>query len=132
MYEITGTHANVEMATHVHSFLLATAERLWQQNRDDTRVRSGRDRQSYQAGVIRGFREKLLGGRVELRGVGLVWAGDKQLEALHRRRYPHVVKRRRSIRLDGAHAAGREAGAKVVLHKPVADGPSGSGARLLR
>ena len=132
VYEITGTHANLEMATHVYSFLLATAERLWQQNRGDARVRSGRDRRSYQSGVIRGFREKLLLGRVELRGVGLVWAGDKRLEAFYRRRNPRIVRRRRNIRLDGAHAAGREAGHTVVLHKPVADGPGRDGPRLLR
>ena len=87
------------------------------------RVRSGRDRISYQTGVIRGFREKLLLERVELRGVGLVWAGDKRLDEFYRRRNPRIVTRRRSLRVGGAHHAGREAGRTVVLHKPVTTWP---------
>ena len=47
VYEISGTRPNVEMAAHVYAFLLATAERLWRENRGDQRVRSGRDRLSY-------------------------------------------------------------------------------------
>ncbi|HEY0253762.1 MAG TPA: hypothetical protein VGC41_19665, partial [Kofleriaceae bacterium] len=131
VYEIAGTHANVEMATHVHAFLLSTCERLWEENRADSRVRSGRDRISYQTGVIRGFREKLLLGRVQLRGVGLVWAGDKRLTDFYHRRNPRIVTRRRSLRVGGAHAAGREAGHKIVLNKPVTTGPSGT-IKLLR
>jgi hypothetical protein len=132
LYEIVGTRANVEMASHVYAFLLATAERLWQENRRDARVRSGRDRMSYQSGVIRGFREKLAAERTELRGTGLVWVGDKRLDAYYHARYPRIVTRRRTVRMDGAHAAGREAGRTVVLHKPVERGPSTGSPRLLR
>ncbi|HET9989741.1 MAG TPA: DUF2786 domain-containing protein [Kofleriaceae bacterium] len=131
VYEIAGTLANVEMASHAYAFLLATCERLWRENRADARVRSGRDRVSYQTGVIRGFREKLVFERVELRGVGLVWRGDKRLEEFYRKRNPRIVTRRRSLRVGGAHHAGREAGRTVVLHKPVTTGPSG-GPKLLR
>jgi hypothetical protein len=131
VYEIAGTRANVEMASHVYAFLLATAERLWRDNRLDSRVRSGRDRLSYQTGVVRGFREKLGAERVELSGTGLVWVGDSHLDGFYRARNPRITTRRRSIRLDGAHAAGREAGRTIVLHKPVEHGPSG-GVRLLR
>lgn len=131
VYEIAGTLANVEMACHVHAFLLATAERLWRANRSDARVRGGRDRVPYQTGVIRGFREKLLASRVELRGEGLVWVGDKRLEDFYRRRHPRVTSRRRMLRTGGAHHAGREAGRTVVLHKPVTS--NGTGApKLLR
>jgi hypothetical protein len=131
-YEITGTQPNVEMAEHVYEFLLATAERLWRANRKDRRVRSGRDRLSYQMGVIGGFRDKLLAGRVTLRETGLVWVGDGDLDRYHRARHPRITTRTRTMRLDGAHAAGREAGRTVVLHKPVDQGPTSSGPRLLR
>lgn len=131
VYEIAGTLANVEMATHVFEFLLATCDRLWMQNRLDRRVRSGRDRTSYQTGVIRGFRDKLLAERVELRGVGLVWAGDKRLADFYHRRNPRIVTRRRSLRVGGAHSAGREAGREIILHKPVTTGSSGT-IKLLR
>ncbi len=131
VYEIAGTLANVEMASHVYAFLLATADRLWRENRGDARVQSGRDRVPYQTGVIRGFRDKLLRERVELRGEGLVWVGDRRLQEFYRRRHPRVVTRRRSLRTGGAHKAGREAGHNVVLHKPVTGGRASGGPKLL-
>jgi hypothetical protein len=132
VYEIAGTHANVEMASHVHAFLLATAERLWNDNRHDVRVRNGRDRLAYQSGVVRGFREKLLSERNGLNKTGLVWVGDRSLDRFYRARHPRITTRRHSVRMNGAHAAGREAGRTVVLHKPVAHGPAAGAPRLLR
>jgi len=132
VYEIAGTHANVEMASHVYAFLLATAERLWNENRHDARVRSGRDRLAYQSGVIGGFREKLLFERRDLKQTGLVWVGDRTLDRFYHARHPRITTRRTSVSINGAHAAGREAGRTVVLHRPVTQGPTGSGPRLLR
>jgi len=132
VYEIAGTHANVEMASHVWAFLLAIADRLWAENRHDTRVRGGRDRLIYQSGVIGGFRDKLLAERTGLQQTGLVWVGDRDLDRFYHARHPHMTTRRHSVRINGAHAAGREAGRTVVLHKPVERGPSGGSPRLLR
>jgi Protein of unknown function (DUF2786)/SprT-like family len=131
VFEIVGTRPNVEMAAHVYAFLLATAERLWTENRTDKRVRSGRDRLAYQAGVVRGFREKLGTERTELRGTGLVWVGDAGLDRYYRARHPRITTRTRQVRVNAAHAAGREAGRTVVLHRPVEAGSSGGGPRLL-
>ena len=131
LYEIAGTHANVEMAAHVYAFLLATADRLWHENRRDARVRGGRDKLAYQSGVIKGFRDKLVDERHELRGTGLVWVGDPQLAKFYRARHPRITRRSRQVRVNAAHSAGREAGRSVVLHKPVERGSSG-GQRLLR
>ncbi len=131
VYEITGTRPNVEMAEHVFGFLRASADRLWRANRDDARVRDGRDRLSYQCGVIRGFREKLLQERFALRGTGLVWVGDASLDTLFQRRHPRTVMKRRNVRWNEAHIAGREAGRTVVLHKPMTNGP-GRTRHLLR
>ena len=132
VFEIAGTLPNVEMASHVYAFLLATAERLWHENRHDARVRNGRDRLAYQSGVIGGFRDKLLSERVDLKQTGLVWVGDRSLDGFYHARHPHITTRRHSVRINGAHAAGREAGRTVVLHKPVERGPTASGPRLLR
>jgi hypothetical protein len=132
VYEIAGTHANVEMASHVWAFLLATAGRLWAENRHDSRVRGGRDRMIYQSGVIGGFRDKLLAERTGLKQTGLVWVGDGDLDRFYRARHPHMTTRRHDVRVNGAHAAGREAGRTVVLHKPVERGPSAGSPRLLR
>lgn len=123
VYEIAGTRANVEMASHVYAFLLATAERLWQANRNDARVRNGRDRLIYQSGVIGGFREKLVTERVDLKQTGLIWVGDGDLDHFYHARHPRITHRRHTVRVNSAHAAGREAGRTVVLHKPV-EGPA--------
>ena len=131
-FELVGTHANLEMAVHVFEFLRATARRLWHANWTDARVRSGRDRLSYEAGVIGGFRDKLVAERAELKSTGLVWVGDGDLDRFYRDRHPRITTRQRRVRLDGAHAAGREAGRTIVLHKPVSHGPSASAPRLLR
>jgi hypothetical protein len=132
VFELAGTHANVEMASHVYQFLLATADRLWRAHRQDVRVRSGRDRLAFQSGVIRGFRDKLAAERAELRGEGLVWRGDGQLDRYFHARHPRIRTLRSTLRLNGAHAAGREAGRKVVLHRPVEHGATPGGPRLLR
>jgi len=131
-FEVMGTRQNVAMAEHVYAFLLATAERLWRENRGDKRVRGGRDRLAYQSGVIRGFRDKLVGERKDLATEGLVWVGDGNLESFFRARFPRIQTRRRYVRQSSAHAAGREAGRTVVLHKPVSgSGTTPGGTRLL-
>ena len=130
VFEVMGTHENVAMAEHVHAFLMVTAERLWRENRNDKRVRGGRDRLAYQSGVMRGFRDKLVGERTQLaKTEGLVWVGDSHLETFFRKRFPRITTRRRYVRSSDAHAAGREAGRTVVLHKPVSS--TGTGGRLL-
>lgn len=131
VYEIVGTRANVELAEHVYAFLLATAERLWQANRRDARIRGGGDRHAYQVGVIRGFGEKLAGERRALAGTGLVWAGDADLDRFYRRRHPRIVTTTRRGRGGAALEAGKEAGREVVLHRPVTAGGGSGGGRLL-
>ncbi len=131
VYELSGTRANLELALHVYAFLLGTAERLWQANRDDARVRSGHDRLAYQSGVIRGFHDKLRGERQALAGTGLVWRGDARLDEDYQRRHPRIQSRSRTVRTGGAHAAGREAGERVVLHKPISGGPGTGGPKRL-
>lgn len=131
LFELTGTRPNLAMASHVYAFLLATAERLWRDNRDDARVQSGRDRLAYQAGVIRGFRDKLVAERSSLAGTGLIWIGDADLEQFYRTRNPRITTRSRSVRVNGAHDAGREAGRTIVLNKPIERGSSGGPRKLL-
>lgn len=131
-YEISGTRANVDMAEHVYSFLLATALRLWEQNRADRRVRNGRDKLAYTSGVILGFREKLVTERRELKGEGLIWVGDADLDAHYHARHRRITTRRTTTRNNAAHAAGREAGRTVVLHKPMTSSGTSGGQRLLR
>ena len=129
VFEVCGTQANVAMADHVFSFLLRTAERLWAEAKK-ARSLDAKERVPFQSGVIRGFGEKLRAERQTLRGTGLVWVGDAQLERFYRARHPRIHRSTRWQRMSEGHALGREAGRNVVLNKPVTSGPSG-GPRLL-
>jgi hypothetical protein len=131
VYELSGTRDNLELAVYVHAFLLGTAERLWTGHRADPRVR-GRDRIAYQSGVIRGFHDKLRADRSALAGTGLVWRPDAALTDFFDRRNPRTRARRSPAPTGPAHLAGREAGARVILHRPIATASNTSGARLLR
>jgi hypothetical protein len=123
VYELSGTRANLDLAAYVHAFLLRTAERLWTERRADPRVR-GRDRIAYQSGVIRGFHDKLRADRRSLAGTGLVCRPDAALTDFFDRRTPRTRRRRAPAPSGAAHIAGREAGARVVLHRPIDTTPT--------
>lgn len=129
--EICGTRANLEMAEYVHAYLTHTAERLWESHKRESGIRSNRDRATYLAGVIQGFRERLASEWKTHNEQGLVWAGDADLACYLRKRHPRI----QTVRFGGnpqteAREQGREAGRNIVLHRPVTSGDSGRG-RLL-
>jgi hypothetical protein len=129
--EVCGTPANLEMAAYVHAFLTHTADHLWHEHKKERKIRGDRDRRTFIAGVMLGFLEKLNAQRVEHKVAGLVWVGDSDLEDYYRKRHPRITHvRHAGTRRTEAHAQGREAGRRIVLHKPVQGGPSG-GVRLL-
>ncbi|HEU5060915.1 MAG TPA: hypothetical protein VFU21_30500, partial [Kofleriaceae bacterium] len=92
-----------------------------------------RDRLAYQTGVIRGFHDKLRADRRSLAGTGLILHPDAALADFFQRRNPRTRTRRAPTPTSPAHLAGREAGAHVILHRPL-DQPSTATAapRLLR
>jgi hypothetical protein len=129
--EVCGTPANLEMAAYVHAFLTHTSDQLWREHKRVKRIRSDRDRRTFLAGVMVGFLEKLNAQRVQHKEQGLVWVGDADLSDFYRKRHPRIVHvRHTGSRRTEAHHHGREAGKKIVLHKPVGSGPSG-GVKLL-
>ncbi len=129
--EVCGAPANLEMAAYVHAFLTHAADHLWREHKKERRIRGDRDRRTFIAGVMVGFLEKLNAQRTEHRQQGLVWVGDADLDGFYRKRHPRIVHvRHTGNRRTQAHAEGREAGRKIVLHKPVQGGPSGA-VRLL-
>ncbi len=131
MLEVCGTPANLEMAAYVHAFLTHAADHLWREHKRAKGLRGDRDRRTYLAGVMAGFLEKLNAQRTVNRQQGLVWVGDADLDGFYRKRHPRIVHvRHAGTRRTEAHAEGREAGRRIVLHKPVQGGPSG-GVRLL-
>lgn len=132
--EICGSPENLEMAAYAHAFLRGTAERLWSEHRRAEGIRSNRDRRTYVAGVMEGFRERLQREQTRCRQRGLVWVGDADLQRYYRTRHPHV----RQVRVQGhsrneARAHGRAAGKRIVLRRAMMDAPAtGSGRRRAR
>ncbi len=131
--EICGTAENLEMAAYVHAFLTHAAEHLWKEHKRAHAIRGNRDRRTYLAGVMEGFREKLQAETQKQRAQGLVWIGDADLDAYYRKRHPHIRHTRTfgHARTD-AHVAGRSAGRRLVLHRGISTSTSpASGPRLL-
>src|SRR5262249_22501747 len=81
-------------------------------------IRGNRDRRTYLAGVMEGFREKLEADDKAHRAEGLVWVGDADLEAYYRKRHPHIRHSRTMghLRTD-AHVACRSAGRRLVVRR---------------
>jgi hypothetical protein len=129
--EICGTRPNLAIAEYVHGFLHHAAERLWSDHRKNSGIRSNRDRRAYFSGVMTGFADTLARQDAKSLSDGLVWVGDGDLARYFRRRHRHV----RHVRHSGqqrtdAWIRGREAGRKIVLHRPV-QGAAASRGRLL-
>ena len=115
--EVCGTTVNLTIAEHTHAFLTHTAERLWAQYRREHAV-GNRDRRTYLAGVMTGFREKLDAQRKRHAREGLVWIGDADLTRYWRRRHPYVrFTRHVGAAQNEAHAHGRAAGRNIVLQR---------------
>jgi hypothetical protein len=129
--EICGTHANLEMGAYVHAFLHHTAEHLWLDHKRTHRVQGNKERRTYLAGVMLGFLEKLNAERKASAEQGLVWVQDADLDGYYRRRHPHVQHvRHAGNQRTAAHAHGREAGRRIVLHRPM-QGQTGERGMLL-
>jgi hypothetical protein len=118
------------LAAWVHAFLHDTADRLWRAYKRARGLRGDRDRLSYLAGVMAGFRERLTAERKKSEAEGLVWVGDADLMQYLKKRHPYV----RTAWYGGqprgeAHHAGVKAGRDVVLRRPVS--AWGAAGRLL-
>lgn len=115
--EICGKLANVEIAAYAFDFLNRTAARLWREHQVLHGIRSNRDRRVFHAGVMSGFHDKLNRQKQRHAEEGLVWLGDPALHAYFKQRHPRARwTRSTSSQGDPAHAAGREAGSRIVLH----------------
>jgi Protein of unknown function (DUF2786)/SprT-like family len=118
--EICGSQANLELADYVHAFLNVTAERLFAEYRRTPSGRSAK-RLTFIAGVMAGFRDRLERERKKSKAEGLVWVGDAGLDDFFRKRHPRIRWTRYAVGHGSeAYARGREAGAKIVLHRGIA------------
>ena len=123
--EVTGRHENLAMAEYIYGFLHNAAEALWREHKKTHAIRNDSERRVYMAGVMRGFAEKLRMERKAAEETGLVWVADPAAQRYFRRRHPRV---RTTVRYSSEHRAaaahGRAAGQKLVLNKPIGQGPS--------
>jgi hypothetical protein len=118
--EVMGTDANLEMAGYVHDFLHQSTARLWDAERRALGLPGAR-RREYTAGVLLGFRDKLRQERARNAEAGLVWLGDADLGRYARERHPRIrTMAKTGVRRSRAHEAGRAAGERLTLQKPVA------------
>jgi hypothetical protein len=132
VFEVCGTHENVELAEYVHSYLTHTAEQLWKSYKRAQGIRRNAERRTFLAGVMTGFRDKLKRERAAAERHGLVWVGDPELSRFLRARHPHVRwARYGGGQRSGAFSQGREAGREIVLKRGVGSGPSADAPRLL-
>jgi Protein of unknown function (DUF2786)/SprT-like family len=129
--EICGTRANLAIAEYAHGFLHGTAERLWNEHKRAQGLSGDRERRAFLAGVMTGFADKLSRQEAKSRDEGLVWVKDGDLGGYLRRRHPYVRHvRHAGQRRNDTWAHGREAGRKIILHRPVTAGATMRG-RLL-
>ena len=129
--EICGTPANLEMAVYVHAFLTHTAQSLWEAHKKVTGTKSNRDRQTFLAGVMVGFKERMDNEQKSQQEQGLVWLRDAGIQDYVKARYP----RTRNVRTYGnrrnlAREHGKNAGRDIILRKPV-EGTSSDRGKLL-
>jgi hypothetical protein len=118
--EICGTPANLEVASWVHEFLLATSERLWREHKQAAGLTGDRERRRFRLGVMMGFHEKLGKAAAEQRREGLVWTGDPALRQYLRARHPRQTSGRAiGFEASGVFEQGRRAGRDIVLSRPV-------------
>lgn len=123
--EVCGTPANVALAEYVYVFLRDTAARLWATHKKHHGIKLDRDRRKFLTGVMLGFREKMKDEAQKSRESGLVWVKDAALHAYYRTRHPRVASTTFGTgRPSEAYGHGKMAGRDIVLHKPVASGPS--------
>ncbi len=124
--EVCGRPENLELAAYVYDYLDRTGARLWKEHKRENGIRGNRERLTFLAGVMAGFRDKLQAERVKNREQGLVWIGDPELAGFLKSRHPHTrwAHFRGAERTD-TYGHGRRAGREIVLARGVQGAASG-------
>ena len=114
--KIQGTEAHVQMASHVHDFLVRTGASLWQEHKRQQGIQSDQGRRSYLLGVMTGLYLKLVLQQHRERTAG-VWCGDPQLYEY--RESPLPRPRTGGGRGQFGDGAGMSAGRSIDIHRPL-------------
>jgi hypothetical protein len=137
VFEISGAPAQVKMAEYVHDFISRHILAEWDIFRRGL-SHGVRRRTDFACGLIDGFRRTLVrpaeGGKAGLQSGALqvVESLDPQLRQYLRYRYPRrrTIQRRNLTHHGGTWNAGRKAGKKLVIHRPLEE-PSRKRGRAL-
>lgn len=115
--EISGLKHHVDLAEHVHSFLLRTIEALWREAKKTMGYRGRSEKRSFSLGILQGFSEKeaLATGTTEL-----VKRHDELLRGFVRARHPRLRRgRTTTVRRDLAYQQGHLEGSRIMLKSPI-------------
>lgn len=121
--EILGTPANLDMASHVYTFLTQTAARLWRAQQKSLGQKGEAGRADYIAGVYLGFESTLKAQARRNQVAGLVWLGDKGLDEFYGEIYPRTLnlKDARQRKQSALFLSGVADGRLIQLHRPIAE-----------
>jgi len=123
--EISGTDQNVKLASYVYDFVRRFIDHQWKEYNEHKGL-NRRRKTDYAAGIIEGFRSKLVSQGRQNRTGGkraLIRLGDPLLEKYVAYRYPRTVSEKRVVSGKDEKVAydGREAGKKLVIHKGIGE-----------
>jgi len=136
--DIMGSREDVLLAEYVHDFLHQSSEALWQAHKKAVGAKGLRARNSFIRGLLVGFQKKLdlqnnsqnTSKTEEDSHMALVRADVREREAFKRRRYPRLVQRSSSARVDrSAFSHGKTQGSRLNIRKPISK--SSAGPKLL-
>lgn len=124
--ELIGTEENLAVADHVYFFLTNRLEALWQEYRAAKNA-AGREKRSYQLGVLTGFQGRLRSQEEEIVATerslssALICSQDHGLVSYYHSRHPRLRKvRHRGAKVySNSYKAGEEEGKNLVIHKAV-------------
>ncbi|MCP4443897.1 MAG: DUF2786 domain-containing protein [Myxococcales bacterium] len=126
--DLMGSREDVLLAEYVHGFLHRSAESLWQAHRKNNGAKGLRARNSFIRGLLVGFHKKLddqNSSKEKNDGAlsehsALIQAGERGREEFKRKRYPRLVKRSSSARVDsGAFTHGKSEGGRLSIRTPI-------------
>ncbi|WP_051328358.1 SprT-like domain-containing protein [Desulfatirhabdium butyrativorans] len=120
-FEISGTRANVQIASYIHGFIERFIESEWQRYARETGV-GKRYRVDFAFGILSGFLERLEDQTRHWTksSLPMLCPKDENLYAYYRFRHPHICHTRSAASLDPQVLAdGELLGKKLVIHKGV-------------
>jgi hypothetical protein len=120
-FEISGTQANVQIASYIHGFIERFIESEWQRYAREKGL-GKRYRVDFACGILSGFQEKLADqtSHWEKSNLPMLCPKDENLNAYYRFRYPHIHHTRSTASLHpDVLADGKTLGKNLVIHKGV-------------